>query len=213
MIDQVLLRRDHDHKAKTIKMKNRATKGKVPKCTSPSGTPKSAFVFQQSEGKCTKPSCNCWHPPECVKHKTNEGCQFWESVRFVSHNNEAPRKMSKKDPTSENNNIAIVRIYPKLGCASQDVKLPEQTVGPCEREKKSGKRSPESASRTQTHENFGKNHQRSGTSGTFLWKLSRVDRNIIAIPTRPLLPTEIQTTSCGQKVVPEKQLDNGPRSC
>ena len=86
----------------------------------------------------------------------------------------------KKDPTSENNNIAILRCNPKLGCASQDVKLPKQTVGPANVRqsfvKKSGKRSPESASRTQIHKNFGKNHQHSGTSGTFLWKLSRVDR-------------------------------------
>ena len=115
------------------------------------------------------------------------------------------------------NNIAIVRNNPKLGCVSQDVELPEQTVGPANVRqsfvKKSGKRSPESASRTQIHENWGKNHQHSGTSGTFPWKLSTVDRNIIEIPTRPLLPTEIQTTRCGQKMVPEKQFDNGPRSC
>ena len=137
-------------------------------------------------------------------------------MRFVSHNNEAPRNTSKKRTRHLKNNIAIVRFIPKLGCVSQDVELPEQTVEPANVRqsfvKKSGKRSPESASRTQIHENFGENHQHSGTSGTFLWKLSRVVRNIIAIPTRPLLPTEIQTTSCGQKMVPEKQLDNGPRS-
>ena len=51
VIDQVLLRRDHDHKAKTIKMKKGATKGKVPQGTSPSGTPNQPSVFQQCEGK------------------------------------------------------------------------------------------------------------------------------------------------------------------
>ena len=38
------------------------------------------FVSQLFE-KCTTPSCDYWHPPDCVKHKTNEGC---EDVRFFS---------------------------------------------------------------------------------------------------------------------------------
>ena len=109
VIDQVLLRRDHDHKAKTVKMKNRATKGNVPTGTSPSGKPNQPSCFSNLKGKCTKPSCNCWHPPLCVKHKTNEGCQFWESVRFVSHNNEAPRKMSKK--RTRHLKITILQFY------------------------------------------------------------------------------------------------------
>ena len=62
VIDQVLLRRAHDHKAKTIKMKKGATKGKVTKGTSPSGTPNQPSSFSNLMGKCTKPSRNCWHP-------------------------------------------------------------------------------------------------------------------------------------------------------
>ena len=135
MIDQVLLRRDHDHKAKTIKMKNRATKGKVPKGTSPSGTPNQPSCFSNLKGKCTKPSCNCWHPPECVKHKTNEGCQFWESVRFVSHNNEAPRNTSKK--RTRHLKITILQFYacnPKLGCVISGRRITRTNGWTCERE-------------------------------------------------------------------------------
>ena len=62
-----------------------ATKGNVPKGTSPSGTPNQPSCFSNLLGKCTKPSCDCWHPPESVKHKTNDGCQCWENVPFLIH--------------------------------------------------------------------------------------------------------------------------------
>ena len=86
-----------------------AAKRNVPNVTSPSGKPNQPSCFSNLKGKCTKPSCNCWHPPECVKHKTNEGCQFWESVRFVSHNNEAPRNTSKK--RTRHLKITILQFY------------------------------------------------------------------------------------------------------
>ena len=56
VIDWVLLRRDHDHKAKTVKMKRGATKGNVPKGTSPSAKPNQPWCFSKLKGNCTKPT-------------------------------------------------------------------------------------------------------------------------------------------------------------
>ena len=83
-----------------------------------------------------------------------------------SDNNEAPTKKSKKDQRSGKATIAIFHNNQKLGCASQDDELPEQTVGPSNVRQsipKSGKRSPRAQSFTQIHKNFSmggpKHHQ------------------------------------------------------
>ena len=52
-----------------------------------------------------------------------------KSVRFFVQDNEAPSRKSKQDQKAEKATVASVRSNPKLGCVSQDVKLPEQTVG------------------------------------------------------------------------------------
>ena len=101
--------------------------------------------------------------------------------------------------------IALVRSNRTLGCVSLDVELPDRTVGPMNVRrsilKKSGKRSPRAHLEfkyTKTEETFIK-----------LWGGPKHHRN----PTRLRLRTQIQTTRCGQKMVREKQLGNGPTSC
>ena len=79
--DQVLLHQDHDHKAKTKNGKG-AAQGKVPKGNSSSGKQNQPSCCSPLERKCTKPSCDCWLPPECVKHRTDEGCILVENVCF-----------------------------------------------------------------------------------------------------------------------------------
>ena len=128
---------------------------------------------------------------------------------FRLYNNEAPRKMSKKDSTSEKkkNNVAIVRIYPKLGCVSQDVELPEQTVDLLtyeletvlleeERQEISTERISNSNTRT-----LRKESSTFGNKWDLLWKLSTVDRSIIATQ---------HAHSCGQR---SKQQAVGRRWC
>ena len=77
-----------------------ATKGNVLKGTSPSGEPNEPSCFSYLNGKCTNPSRDYWHPPESVKHKTDEGCKVWETSAFLHPGNEAPSKKSKKDQKS-----------------------------------------------------------------------------------------------------------------
>ena len=64
-----------------------------------------------------------WHPPECVKHKTTEGCKLTGKCAFLhADNNAAPSNKSKEDSNSdEKATIAIIRRNQKLVCAPQDV--------------------------------------------------------------------------------------------
>ena len=81
--------------------------------------------------KCTKPSCDYWHPPECVKHLTNEVWKFGENSAFLhSDVGEAPNKISKKDSKSDKRLLQFYAVHRELGCVSQDIELTEQTVGP-----------------------------------------------------------------------------------
>ena len=57
-------------------------KGKAPKGISPSAEPNHPLCFRYLKGKYTKPLCDDLHPPECVKHRTDERCTFWENERF-----------------------------------------------------------------------------------------------------------------------------------
>ena len=135
MIGHVLF----DHRAKTVKMAKCTTKRKAPR-------------------KVQKPSGDCWHPPECVKHKTNASYIFHGKMCTSSNNSEAPSKKNRKiTQTLSKRLIAIVRSDQKLGCVSQDVELPEQAVGlPNGRRSiltESGKRSPRAQLEPEMHEN------------------------------------------------------------
>ena len=82
--------------------------------------------------KCTKASCNRWHPPECVTHTTNEGCKFGDTCAFL-HSSKcgAPNKTkTKRGSKSDKPTLPVVHCIQKLGSASQDIEsLPEPTVG------------------------------------------------------------------------------------
>ena len=68
----------------------------VPQGTNPSGEEKQLSCCSYLKGKCTKSSCDCSHPPECVKHKTNPGCKFGDKCALRhSENSEAPNKKTK----------------------------------------------------------------------------------------------------------------------
>ena len=98
----------------------------------PSGKEKQPSCCSYLEGKCTKPSCDYWHPPECVKHKTNGGCKCGDNFAFLhSENSEAPSKKTKIDSNADKATLANVRSFQKFGCVSQDLEsLPQPSVGP-----------------------------------------------------------------------------------
>ena len=88
----------------------------------PSGKGKQPSCYSYLKGKCTKPSCDYWHPPECVKHKTNGGCKCGDNFAFLhSENGEAPSKKTKIDSNANKATLASVRSFQKFGCVSQDL--------------------------------------------------------------------------------------------
>ena len=143
-------------------MKNRATKGNVPKGTSASGTPSQPSCFSNLKGKCTKPSCNCWHPPECVKYKTKEGCQCGEKMCVSSFTTTKHQgKCRKKDPTSEKKQYCNRTQQSLIGLCISGRRIARTDGWTCEREtvffEEERQEISESASRTHIHENCGKN--------------------------------------------------------
>ena len=101
------VRRDHDHKAKTVKMDKVQQKEKSRKA--PVHQVNRISCFSYLNGKCTKSSCDYWHPPDCVKHKTDERCKVGETCAVLHSDIEAPNKKSKRDQKSEKATVATVR--------------------------------------------------------------------------------------------------------
>ena len=87
----------------------------------------------------------------------------------------------------EKTTIAILRSNHKMGCVSQDVELPAQAVGPTNLRqsilKKSGKRSPRAHLEIKCTKTVERSINFREQVGPSLSEFSRVDRNIIVIPT------------------------------
>ena len=181
---------------------------------SPSGKWSELSCNGHLTGKRTKLSWDNGHPPECSKYKTEENCRYVEKcvcVCFLIHMLKRQARSRKSTRNLKNTTIAIVSSNQKSGCASQNVELPEQTVGLTNENrsilKETGKRSPRAHLKlkyTKTADRFFKLREQLGPSRAV---------NIIEIPTRLRLRTKIQTTRCCQKMMQEKQLGKVPRSC
>ena len=131
-------------------------------------------------------------PCECVRHKTEEGCKFGEKVCVW-----------KRTRSLRNAIIAIGRSDQKLRCVSQDVELPEQTVGLTTESrsipKRNGKRSPrahlelEYTKTAESHKStFGNNCTISASYPGWL----KNHRN----PNARTFEAEIQTTRFGSRI-------------
>ena len=70
-------------------------------------------------GKCTNPSCNCWHPPVCQNYKYESGCKYGNRCYFRHvEADEKPSKNSKKGGAK--GSVALLRLSTQLGCVSRD---------------------------------------------------------------------------------------------
>ena len=98
-------------------MKTGASKVQVPKGTSPSGEFDEPSCCGYLNGKCTNPSCDYWHPPECARIKTEEGSRFGENCAFFfTQILKGQARNRTKDQKSEKATVAIVRSHQTLGC-------------------------------------------------------------------------------------------------
>ena len=87
---------------------------------SPSGKMSRQPCRDYIKGKCSTPSCDYWHPPECQFYKTESGCKFWEKCLFAhTQVEDQPSKNPKKD--GDKNAVAFLKDARQLGCVCQDI--------------------------------------------------------------------------------------------
>ena len=105
-------------KAQTQIDGRKALKGTGSTGESPSGRkgqqgPKNFF-----KGKCTNPSCDCWHPPLRQNYKSVLVCKYGDKCQFTHTEVDGrPRKKSKKG--GEQGSVTLLKESFQLGCVSQ----------------------------------------------------------------------------------------------
>ena len=70
------------------------------------------------KGKCTNSSCNYWHPPVCLNHKSETGCANGKKCRF--RHVEIDGQTFKKSKKSGKGSVALLMESRQLGCVSHD---------------------------------------------------------------------------------------------
>ena len=86
----------------------------------------STIVQRLHEGKCTRSSCDYWHPPECQVYKTESECNFADGCSFAHRQVEGqPCKKPKKD--GDKSAVARLKNARQLGCVFQDTEPPESS--------------------------------------------------------------------------------------
>ena len=95
-----------------------------PRGRSPSGklTRKTCQDFMH--GKCTKPSCDFWHPPECQYYKKPSGCRFDDKCAFMHQQVEGqPYKKPKRQ--SDEGAVARLKNSRQVVCVFQGMTKPK----------------------------------------------------------------------------------------
>ena len=75
-------------------------------------------------GKCTKPSCDSWHSPECQNHKKQSGCRFGDKCAFM-HQQADGQPCNKPKKQSDEGAVAFLKNSRPLRCVFQDVEPPK----------------------------------------------------------------------------------------
>ena len=87
---------------------------------SPSGRTSRLPCKDYLKGTCTTQFCEKWHPPECLFHKSENGCRFGEKCSYAHRQvDEQPSKRSQKN--GDKSAVAILKITRQLGCVFQDM--------------------------------------------------------------------------------------------
>ena len=63
-------------------------------------------------GKCTEPSCDLWHPPECLNYKSESGCKYGDCCQF--RHTEVDSQPRKKSQTSGGIIYSVRLCIPRL---------------------------------------------------------------------------------------------------
>ena len=94
---RVTLLLDVDHQQETVNMvqalKKKNAEGNPVHFVTRSKPPWHKYVKET----CTDPSCDCWHPPDCVKHDTKEGFNFGEKCAFKQFAEQENNKREREE--------------------------------------------------------------------------------------------------------------------
>ena len=67
------------------------------------------------KGTCTTPSCEKWHPPECLFYKSENGCRSGEKCSYAHRQvEEQPSKRSKNN--GDKSAVALLKSTRQLSC-------------------------------------------------------------------------------------------------
>ena len=78
------------------------------------------------KGTCTNSFCEKWHPPECLFHKSENGCRFGEKCSYAHRQvDEQPSKRYKKN--GDKSTVAMLKSTRQLGCVFQDMEPPKSS--------------------------------------------------------------------------------------
>ena len=75
-------------------------------------------------GKCTKPSCDSWHYPECQYYVKPSGCRFGDKCA-VMHQQTDGQTCDKPEQQSDEGAVAFLKNSRLLRCVFQDVEPPK----------------------------------------------------------------------------------------
>ena len=94
---------------------------------SPSGMLARQPCGDNIKGKCTRPSCDYWRPPECQFYKKESGRKFGDKCSFMHRQFEDQlSKKPKKD--GDKNAVATLKDSRQFGCVFQDIEPPESAA-------------------------------------------------------------------------------------
>ena len=103
-----------------------APRTRSPRGKSPSGRMSRLPCKDYVIGTCTNSFCEKWHPPECVFHKSENGCRFEEKCSNAHRQvDEQPSKRSKKN--GDKSAVEMLKSTRQLGCVFQDVEPPKSS--------------------------------------------------------------------------------------
>ena len=78
------------------------------------------------KGKCTEPSCDFWHPPECQNYLKPSWCRFGDKCAVLHQQVEGqPSKKPRKN--DDNCTVLLLKKSRRLGCVFQDREPPRSS--------------------------------------------------------------------------------------
>ena len=104
----------------------KASGTRSPRGRSPSGKMARLPCKDYLRGTCTTPSCEKWHPPECLFYKSENGWKLGDKCSYAHRQvDEQPSKKSKNN--GDKVAVAILKKTRQFRCVFQDMEPPKSS--------------------------------------------------------------------------------------